>query len=91
MKCVQTLEGHLDKVWHVSWEPTEGKHLASCSADKTIRLWKYDSESGTCSPVCVLQGAHTRTVRSSAWAPGGKKLGIAFSVLIAFLACFKQF
>jgi cytosolic iron-sulfur protein assembly protein CIAO1 len=32
------LEGHADRVWHVSWHPTRDL-LATCSGDKTVRVW----------------------------------------------------
>ncbi|KAJ2516654.1 Cytosolic iron-sulfur protein assembly protein [Coemansia sp. RSA 1939] len=32
------LEGHEDRVWQVSWDPT-GLRLASCSGDKSVRIW----------------------------------------------------
>ena len=32
------LEGHLDRVWHVAWHPS-GALRATCSGDKTVRLW----------------------------------------------------
>jgi len=77
MNCVSTLEGHEDRVWHVSWEPNHGKYFTSASADRTIRLWKYDSQNNSCAAVCVLQDAHNRTIRSTAWAPGSTKLASA--------------
>ena len=38
LECLEVLEGHSDKVWDVKWNPT-GTLLASCSTDKTIRIW----------------------------------------------------
>jgi len=32
--------GHSDRAWQVTWSPTE-RLLASCSTDKTVRLWSY--------------------------------------------------
>ncbi|XP_063711219.1 probable cytosolic iron-sulfur protein assembly protein CIAO1 homolog [Symsagittifera roscoffensis] len=77
MKSAASLEGHLDRVWHVAWEPNQGRYFTSSSADKTIRLWKYNADSNSCSAICVLQDAHNRTVRSTAWAPGSTKLASA--------------
>ena len=39
MELVGTLEGHEDRVWHVSWDP-QGTYLASCSGDKTVKIWR---------------------------------------------------
>ena len=38
LKLDTTLEGHTDRVWCVRWHPN-GQQLASCSADRSIRLW----------------------------------------------------
>jgi WD40 repeat protein len=37
------LIGHVDSVWGISYSP-DGKTIASCSCDKTIKLW--NSENG---------------------------------------------
>ena len=57
LKEIQMLEGHTSKVWSVAWNPasgTDGKPaiLASCGADKTIRIWKQNPD--TSSFVCVV-------------------------------------
>lgn len=41
------LVGHQDRVWSVSWSPN-GDTLASCSGDKTIRLWQKEGECPFC-------------------------------------------
>lgn len=38
MKIEADLEGHSERVWCVRWHPS-GKYIASCSADRTIRIW----------------------------------------------------
>lgn len=40
---LQSLEGHDDRVWSVSWSPS-GELLASTSGDKTVRIWARDSQ-----------------------------------------------
>uniref|UniRef100_A0A8C3UVV3 Striatin 4 n=1 Tax=Catharus ustulatus TaxID=91951 RepID=A0A8C3UVV3_CATUS len=39
------LDGHSDAVWALSFDVT-GRHLASCSADGTVRLWDPRGDSG---------------------------------------------
>ncbi|KAJ1892225.1 Cytosolic iron-sulfur protein assembly protein [Kickxella alabastrina] len=38
LKLVAELAGHEDRVWQVSWDPS-GTRLASCSGDKSARIW----------------------------------------------------
>ncbi|KAL2900226.1 Protein CIA1 [Bienertia sinuspersici] len=76
MKHLQTLEGHTDRVWGLAWNPTFTNLLASCSGDKTVRIWEQ-SFSGSFDCKAVLEETHTRTIRSCAWAPSGKMLATA--------------
>ena len=86
---IAALEGHTDRVWAVTWNPVQPL-LASCSGDRSIRLWSYRSTLPYSSsppalsdypPVNVsfasaseLSTGHRKTVRSVAWAPSGKTL-----------------
>ena len=76
-----TLKGHQDRVWQINWSNTELK-LASCSGDKSIRLWKLNSDPKSLNKMewkCCLNidDAHKRTVRSVSFSPQSKQLASA--------------
>lgn len=76
--------GHDDRAWHIAWNPTR-PILASCSADKTVRLYSYslasDADGNAGSPKfthnTTIPTGHTKTVRAIAWSPSGKTLATA--------------
>ncbi|XP_046331442.2 probable cytosolic iron-sulfur protein assembly protein CIAO1 [Haliotis rufescens] len=68
------LTGHEERVWGVAWNPT-GTLLASCSGDKSVRIWGQEGDNWVCKT--VLTDAHQRTVRSVAWSPCGNYLASA--------------
>lgn len=37
--CCATLEGHESTVWSLAFDPS-GQRLASCSDDRTVRIWR---------------------------------------------------
>lgn len=37
--CFATLEGHESTVWSLAFDPS-GQRLASCSDDRTVRIWR---------------------------------------------------
>jgi WD40 repeat protein len=67
-KCIKTLIGHTDDVTSVCFSP-DGKHLATGSKDKSIRIW--DVASGKC--IDTLNG-HSSGVLSVCFSPDGKFL-----------------
>ncbi len=55
-----------------------GSLLASCSGDRTVRVWarqQAGSEAWSCS--AILEEAQTRTIRCCAWSPDGRCLATA--------------
>ena len=79
--------GHQDRAWAIAWNPTKPL-LASCSADKTVRLYNYrdhplpspgdEITSRGGDPTFELNASittgHGKTVRALAWSPSGNTL-----------------
>ncbi|TFK41587.1 WD40-repeat-containing domain protein [Crucibulum laeve] len=73
------LPAHEERAWHVAWNPAKPL-LASCSADKSVRLYTYaDDGAGSLkfSAVTTIPTGHSKTVRAVAWAPSGNTLATA--------------
>ncbi|KAJ3557698.1 hypothetical protein NM688_g1331 [Phlebia brevispora] len=76
--------GHDDRAWCVAWNPAKPL-LASCSADKTVRLYNYSHSSSadgasdviTFSHNTTIPTGHAKTVRALAWSPSGETLATA--------------
>lgn len=52
LKETAKLEGHTDRVWSLAWNPATGVGgiplvFASCSGDKTVRIWEQSPSSGS--------------------------------------------
>ncbi|EKM75671.1 hypothetical protein AGABI1DRAFT_132063 [Agaricus bisporus var. burnettii JB137-S8] len=73
VSLVAELPGHDDRAWAVAWNPSR-PILASCSADKSVRLYSYSSSALKFDHVTTIPTGHAKTVRSIAWSPSGKTL-----------------
>ncbi|KIO28841.1 hypothetical protein M407DRAFT_242886 [Tulasnella calospora MUT 4182] len=78
LQLVATVIGHDQRVWQAKWNPA-AKLLASCSADRSVRLYHYTQKENaiTVDLAAVIETGHRRSVRSIAWAPSGKSLATA--------------
>lgn len=52
LREIQKLEGHTDRVWSLAWNPATGVDgipyvFASCSGDKTVRIWEQSSSTAS--------------------------------------------
>jgi WD40 repeat protein len=68
---LRVLQGHTDTVEWVVFSP-DGKHLASSSRDRTVKLW----DAATGKEILTLRG-HTGVVNAVAFSPDGKHLASA--------------
>ena len=79
LRRVAQLPAHDDRAWHIAWNPTSPL-LATCSADKTVRVYHYRrKESGEIEFTLIREvpTGHTKTVRAVAWSPSGGTLATA--------------
>ncbi|PPR06454.1 hypothetical protein CVT24_002615 [Panaeolus cyanescens] len=76
---IADLSGHQDRAWQVAWNPSKPL-IASCSADKSVRMWsytpRYTSSSAPLNFVAhpEIPTGHAKSVRTIAWSPSGTQL-----------------
>jgi WD40 repeat protein len=70
MSLLYELIGHKGNIWQLSFSP-DGNLLASCSSDKTVKIWKFKNESWEC--IQTLSN-HLRTIRSVSFSKSGDYL-----------------
>jgi len=73
---IQTLEGHTDQVFNLSWAPFNESILASCSADRRVIIWDLsrigmeqspeDAEDGP-PELLFIHGGHCSKVSDFSW------------------------
>ena len=84
LQHVTTLRGHEEdtRVWHAAWS-NNGKFLATCGEDKTIRIWttsfgcEWTDENSRIECIATLEEAQARTVRSCEWSPDDRMIASA--------------
>lgn len=54
-----------------------GNSIASCSGDKTVRIWQQHGSSDTWVCAAILEETHHRSIRCSSWSPDGRYLATA--------------
>ena len=75
LELLADLPGHTDPAWAVAFNPTRPL-LASCSTDRSVRLYQYHLESTPprIEYLKTINTQHKKSVRSISWAPSGKTL-----------------
>jgi WD40 repeat protein len=72
-----SLDSHESTVWSIAFN-NAGNRLASCSDDKTIKIWQSrDEERKEWSCVSTLSGYHERPIYHVSWSPKNDLLATA--------------
>lgn len=88
------LRGHTGSVHQLCWDPTHPEHLATASADKTVKIW--DARSTATFPLLLMiiiivsfsfqDGKCTSTIKTSganiniSWSPNGQYIAVGNKV-----------
>ena len=84
--------GHTSSVEDIQWSPNEATVFASCSSDKSIRIWDLRNRNH----IKILKG-HADGVRclkvlsNNLFASGSVDTTIRYKEIFLFLICFKCF
>jgi len=71
--CVK--RSHKDVIWEVAWS-TSGLLLASCSSDKSFKIWSYNQDTSQLKLETTLDGLHTKTISCIAWSQDTQKIAV---------------
>ena len=69
-------KSHKNIIWHISWSK-DGFLLASCSSDKTVKIWSFLPKTYKLKLETTLDGLHTKTISCVDWSFDGKRLAIS--------------
>eukprot|EP00871_Galdieria_phlegrea_P003935 jgi/Galph1/4542/GphlegSOOS_G3181.1 len=69
---LRVFHGHEDEVNAVKWDPS-GNFLASCSDDRTVKIWSLEARQGTGQTTSCLYDfrEHSRDIYAIRWSPTG--------------------
>lgn len=76
VSAIAELPGHEDHAWSVAWNSSKSM-LASCSGDKSVRLYSYSTDPDDelrFVLVTSIPTGHTKSVRTVSWSPSGETL-----------------
>ncbi|MBN9122475.1 MAG: NB-ARC domain protein [Planctomycetes bacterium] len=69
----EVVAGHSDTVFGAAFSP-DGKLLATCGADKFVKVWELPAAAGQAPKLVKSFEGHTHHVMGVGWTPDGKKL-----------------